>query len=199
MIVVSVREIARVGLPMFRCQPLRENGVRLRLVCLALILLTTGCHQKTGEERAIAEVERLGGKVRKDGRLPGTPVTAVQLAEGRVTDAELQVVKSFPQLRNLDLRRTQVTDKGLAHLERLTKLQELYLDSTRLTDAGLGRLEGLKELRKLSLNDTEITDLGLGFLKELTNLEELSLRQTKVSEKGAQRLRESLPKADIRR
>ncbi|HEY1343150.1 MAG TPA: hypothetical protein VGF59_37085 [Bryobacteraceae bacterium] len=171
----------------------------LRLVCLALILLTTGCHQQTGEERAIAEVERLGGKVRKDGQLPGTPVTRVQLTEGRVTDAELQVVKSFPQLRSLDLRRTPVTDKGMVHLERLTKLQELYLDSTRITDAGLGRLEGLKELRKLTLSDTEVSDLGLGFLNGLNDLEELSLTRTKVTEKGVQRLRESLPKVDIRR
>jgi Leucine-rich repeat (LRR) protein len=167
--------------------------MNLRLVVLVLVSLIAGCQQKTPEERAIAEVERLEGDVKKDGRLPGMPVIAVILTRSRVTDGELQVVKSFPQLRSLDLRETRISDGGLDHLKNLKKLQELYLDRTQITDKGLARLEGLKELRKLSLNNTSISDFGLESLKGLKKLEELSIRETPgISEKTADMFRDSL-------
>lgn len=170
------------------------------LVALMLLFGTVGCHQPTGEERARAEIERVGGEVRRDGQLPGTPVVTVLLSRTRVIDGELSLLANFPQLRTLDLRGTRISDKGLTHLERLTTLQHLYLDSTPITDAGLSHLEGLKELRKLSLRDTSITDFGLGFLKGLTNLEEVNLKENKdgkVTQKGVESLRSSLPNAAI--
>jgi hypothetical protein len=169
----------------------------LRLVGLVLVSLIAGCHQATPEERAVTEVERLGGQVRKDGRLPGMPVTTVILAGGKVTDGELQVVKSFPQLRSLDLRELHISDRGLEHLAKLTKLEELNLEGTRITDLGLAHLAKLKELRKLNLNKTRVSDFGLESLKELTNLEELSVKETDVSENGAQRFSELRPKVNV--
>jgi hypothetical protein len=165
---------------------------------LASVFLTIGCHQPTGEERARAEVERIGGDVLRDGQMPGTPVVKVLLSGSRVTDGELSVLANFPQLRFLDLRKTAITNRGLIHLERLTKLQQLYLDSTLINDAGLSHLEGLTELRKLSLSETRITDLGLGFLKGLPNLEDVNLRETKVSREDVERLQKVFPKAVIR-
>jgi Leucine-rich repeat (LRR) protein len=175
----------------------RENSMNLRLVGLVLVSLIAGCHQPTREEQAIAEVERLGGDVKKDGRVAGMPVTSVNLAGSKVTDGELQVVKRFPQLQSLDLRETRISDRGLEHLEKMTKLQELYLDRTPITDLGLAHLQGLKELRKLTLTDTRISDFGLESLKGLTKLAEVSLKETKVSEKAADRLREQLPDVKV--
>ncbi len=169
----------------------------LRLVGLVLVSLIAGCHQATPEERAVTEVERLGGQVRKDGRLPGMPVTTVILAGSKVTDGELQVVKSFPQLRSLDLRETRISDRGLLQLEKLSKLEELNLERTQITDGGLPSLNKLKELRKLNLNRTRVSDFGLESLKELTKLEELSVKDTDVSENRAQRFSEQLPKVNV--
>lgn len=171
----------------------------LRIVCWLSLSLIVGCHQTTAEERAIEEVERLGGEVRRDGQIPGRPVTTVNLAQSKVTDGELQVVKRFPQLRILDLNRTRITDRGLEHLERMTNLRELRLDFTLITDAGLVRLEGLKELRKLSLNDTKVGGLGLFSLKSLSNLEQVSLKGSLATAKDMDHLREALPKAAISR
>jgi hypothetical protein len=171
----------------------------LRLACLLLLSPIAGCQQQTAEEQAAADIERLGGSVRKDGQLPGMPVITVSLVQSRVSDGELTVLKRFPQLRNLDLRNTKITDKGLEHLEGLTKLQELRLDWTPITDDGLIHLEDLKELRKLSLNNTRIGDTGLVSLQKLTNLEQVSLRGTQVTQKYVERLREALPKADVMR
>lgn len=174
--------------------------MRRCLVALMLMFVTVGCHQPTAEERARAEIERLGGEVRRDGQMPGTPVVSVILTKTRVIDGELSMLANFPQLRTLDLRGTRITDKGLAHLERLTNLQQLYLDSTPITDLGLGRLKDLKELRELSLKDTSISDLGLAFLPGLTNLEKVNLKEIKdkqVTRQGVERLRDALPKAVI--
>lgn len=175
-----------------------ERIMRLRCGLLVFVFsLLAGCHQPTAEERAVAEVERLGGEVRRDGKVPGMPVTAVNLAEGRVTDGQLEVVKRFPQLRSLDLRKTPITDKGLVHLEKLTKLEELRLDSTPITDSGLSHLEGLKELRKVTLNDTQVGDIGLGFLENLPKLEQISVKMTNVTEKRAELLRKTKRKLEI--
>lgn len=174
--------------------------MRRCLIALTLLFAAVGCHQPTAEERARAEIERLGGEVRRDGQLPGTPVVTVLLSRTRVIDGELPLLASFPQLRTLDLRGTRISDKGLAHLERLTTLQQLYLDAMPITDAGLTHLEGLKELRRLSLRGTQITDLGLGFLTGLTNLEEVNLKEIKdgkVTRQGVERLRKVLPKTAI--
>jgi hypothetical protein len=159
------------------------------LLCLLALLASGGCRQPTDTDRAIATIEKLGGSIRKDGRLAGTPVTLVKLTQSTVNDDQLQVLKAFPQLRVLDLRYTRVSDRGLAHLETLTALEQLSLDGTRVSDLGLDHLSHLQELHKVSLNETAVSDLGLGFLEKLPGLEELSVKQTAVSEKAAQSLR----------
>jgi hypothetical protein len=69
------------------------------------------------EEKAIAAIEKFGGRVTFDANKPGKPVISV------------------------DLSNTKVTDAGLVHLQGLTKLQELYLSKTNVTDAGVKKLQ----------------------------------------------------------
>jgi hypothetical protein len=91
---------------------------------------------------AIAEIEKLGGKltVGGSGIGPGMDVFSVDLSSSKVTDAGLVHVKGFAQLQSLDLMQTQVTDAGLEHLNGLTQLRSLNLRGTGITDAGVERL-----------------------------------------------------------
>jgi hypothetical protein len=124
-------------------------------------------------DRAVAAIERLGGKVERDRTRPGHPVVSV------------------------DLRMTDATDTDLAPLEGLKSLQDLRLSSNHITDAGLVHLKGLTNLRRLDLDFNRISDAGLANLEGLTNLRRLDLRVTKVTIAGLERLQRKLPKVVI--
>jgi Leucine-rich repeat (LRR) protein len=138
----------------------------------------------TAKQKAIAALEKLGGKVFQDGIAPDKPVIGVDLDETHATDDDLAHLEVFPRLQSLSLDETQVTDVGLVHLERLTNLTDLDLDETTIGDAGLAHLKGLVNLRKLTLTHTRVTDAGLAHLKGLKRLETLSLMGTKVTDAG---------------
>jgi hypothetical protein len=127
------------------------------------------------QDRAVAAIEKLGGKVERNRTSVGHPVVHV------------------------DLRMTGATDTDLAVLEPLRGLQSLYLSSNAITDAGLAHLEGLTNLRRLDLDFNPITDAGLAHLEGLTNLRRLDIHVTKVTSAGAERLERKLPKAIIDR
>src|ERR1700726_2429464 len=75
-----------------------------------------------GEADAAAEVEAMGGAVRRDDAREGKPVVAVWLP-------------------------ADVTGKELAVLERLPQMEELSLAGSRLGGAGLHQVGKLKGLR----------------------------------------------------
>ena len=122
------------------------------------------------QQRAILEIEKLGGKVAVDDKCPGKPVIGVSLNECNLTDALLVELTKLPRLRELDLNGYDVTDATLLTLKGLPRLQSLNLSRTQVTDAGLEYLKGLPELQSLGLWATEATDAGItGLHKALPN------------------------------
>jgi hypothetical protein len=92
------------------------------------------------QEKAVSEIEKLGGRIEVETKVQGRPVTRVDFSGTAVADAGLQHLKGLTQLQKLDLGRTQVTDAGLEHVKGLTQLQQLNLDGTHLTNAGIQNL-----------------------------------------------------------
>jgi hypothetical protein len=144
---------------------------------------------------------------------PGRPVIAIQFRANalvKATDEALAWVKSFRNLRSLDVPSTSmVTDAGLEQLAGLTQLVELNVNWTKVTaarvvnlvkgrrmmrrlevagvkfrDEDLAMLKGLPYLRNLSLRATLVTDKGLAHLKPFDQLRALSLMSTEVSDSG---------------
>lgn len=140
------------------------------------------------KEEAIAEVERLGGKVRIDGERDDQPVWAVELQEAKIRNNDLRVLASFPMLEVLNLSETPIDDDGLTHVAACKRLNELNLSGTKITDRGLSRLAKLSELTTLELNQTAVTDGGLLQLASLKKLQPPSVFETKVTDAGLQRL-----------
>jgi len=90
--------------------------------------------------KAVAEIEKLGGRVTIDENSPDKPVIGVDLEHTRVTDAGLEHLKGLTKLQTLDLQGTSVTDAGLEHLKGLVRLKELDLSRSKVTAEGVKRL-----------------------------------------------------------
>ncbi len=153
---------------------------------------------KAEQERAVAQIKKLGGKVEVDRERPDAPVVGVDLSHAKVIDASLEHLKGLTTVERLLLRDTTVTDDGMVYLRGLTDLEALELGRTKVTDKGLGRLKGLTRLETLGLeNATAISDAGLPHLKGLARLRKLDLRGTGVTDAGARDLQKALPKVKI--
>lgn len=140
-------------------------------------------------EQTIARIAKLGGKFELDEQRPGKPVIKVDLRRTKVTDADLEILKGFTQLRSLNLGSLGVTDAGMKHLKGLTALEHLNLAHTTVGDAGLEHLKGLIKLKELSIADTPVTDAGIKHLKGLTDLRSLNLCLcTTVTDAGVENL-----------
>src|SRR5262245_32178541 len=117
--------------------------MRLAALLVLLACLPVAADGPEEQQKLVAAIKELGGKVKFDEKRPGKPVVKV------------------------DLRDTKVTDDFLAQLKSLTELQFLSLDDTPVTDAGLMHVKGMKRLRWLTLSGTKVTDAGLPQLKGL--------------------------------
>jgi hypothetical protein len=61
----------------------------------------------------------------------------IYLPDHRVTDAELDIIMSFPNLEGLQISESKITDDGLRKLARCTGLVELCLEDVGISDAAL--------------------------------------------------------------
>src|SRR5437660_2661929 len=84
---------------------------------------------RADEASAVKAIEKLGGKVTRDDKLPGKPVIEVNLAGTQVKDAGLKELKDLKQLTTL-YHMTGVTDAGLKELKDLKQLTTLALYNT---------------------------------------------------------------------
>jgi hypothetical protein len=156
--------------------------------------------QETDEQsKAISALAKLGGKVGIGDKKDPKAVLSANLNDSKVGDADLALLKSFPNLRELYLGRAKVGNPGMTHLAALGKLQTLSLAYTQVTDEGLKDLAGLKQLESLALTGTKVGDAGLKHLHQMKQLRELYLRGTGVSDMGVAELRKAIPKVTIYR
>jgi len=178
-----------------------KNEVGTHLDKVRIVEFTVGKNavkSETGAAKnpAIVEIEQLGGRVELDGKSPDT-VMEVDLHSTRATDADMERLKEFTNLRMLSLKDTQITDAGVEQLKALVKLEKVSLGGTRLSDAGLEHLKGMSNLEYLNLSGTQVTDAGLEHLKGLAKLRSLRLSGTGVTAGGVEKLRQALPNCDI--
>ena len=135
------------------------------LACALLVpICLSGCtaNRRTEQEKAVAEITKLGSTLEYETKRRDGSVLSVQLAGTQVTDAGLEHLQGLTRLQSLGLGGTQVTDAGLAHLQGLVQLQSLGLADTKITDAGLEHLQALTQLHSLGLGGTRITERRTG-------------------------------------
>ncbi|MCC7527028.1 MAG: hypothetical protein IT342_00825 [Candidatus Melainabacteria bacterium] len=123
-------------------------------------------------------------------------ITALDLADSRITDKGMAALPAQKDLHFLTLDNAPITDSGIAYLRTLHDLLELHLDRTGLTDKGMSYIADIKALKNLSVKGTAITDRGVEAVSGLglrsiflsgTQITDLSLK-TLSSVKQLQRL-----------
>src|SRR5262249_36227661 len=112
-------------------RPMRPLPTLLACAALAFSGPAPARDTKADQERAVAALQKLGGKITTDDARPGHPVVAVSFAYRPVTDADLTALKDLPALESLDLRVTRITDAAAAHLKGLATLKALNLSGTK--------------------------------------------------------------------
>lgn len=114
-----------------------------------------------------------------------------------ITDATLKELASFPEITSLHILNCRgVTDSGLDQIKTFKNLRCLDLKGCSITDEGLIHLSNMTELRELGLGGTTISDAGLKHLAKLKKLEWLALHGTQVTLDGFKRLNQILPNCE---
>lgn len=174
--------------------------MRLTLIVLlaCLPVPAASAQGEKDEERAVAEIMKLGGMVKVDRK--SNRVFEVDFAKPGLTDEGLKHLEALKELKTLDLGRSQLTNAGLQYLgKELKGLLALYLSSPQITDEGLKHMRGLAGLIDLHLSGVQVSDAGLKHLQECKGLRRLTLKRTKVSDEGVRLLQKALPQLEIHR
>lgn len=157
---------------------------------LAEIKRNRGVELDPEQEKAIAEIKKVGGMVSVSRDTAGKRTLLVSFySHPGVSDADLVHFEGLTDLSVLGLFQPRITDVGLEHLKGLNNLQELFLDGTQVTDKGLEHLKGLTKLSSLSLYNTRVTGAGLEHLTGLANLSHLNLSCTQATGAGLEHLK----------
>ena len=94
-------------------------------------------------------------------------------------DADLAKFDRFaPYIVEAELGRTGITDAGIESLARFKNLRALHLENTAVTGRTLGKLSSLSQLRYLNLSATKVTSDALAPLKSMPNLRHLYIFNT---------------------
>jgi Leucine-rich repeat (LRR) protein len=174
---------------------------------LFAVVATAWCaDSKDDQSRAVAQIEKAGGIVMFDEKLPERPATAVDFHENTATDACLAALARLPQLQRLRIVSSsksaivkliidspRITEAGLANLKDLGNLRQLALSGNNITDAALAHLAGLRQLEELTLDGENITDAGLAHVAQLPNLQKLTIAEIdgeRITDAGLARLAE---------
>src|SRR4029079_9252810 len=114
----------------------------------AILATTVGISaDNSDEQKAVAKLELLGGKVVREDATPGSPVIEVTFEQNnRFGDPHVRLLKQLRSLRTLSLAGTRITDVGMKDVGQLRGLTKLNLNSTKITAAGLKEIQTLHTL-----------------------------------------------------
>lgn len=120
----------------------------------------------------------------------------LMLGSTDVAGEGIKLLKELP-IEVLAIGGTRVRPTDLEHLKSFAWLRQLNVYGLYLKDDALPALLELKALDSLNLDYNRITDEGLTKLAEFKTLTELSIRENPVSEAGLDKLRKALPGCKI--
>ena len=122
-------------------------------------------------------------------------VTRLDLQHSQLTDDQLVLLTSMPQLEELVLPEI-TSDEGLRHISGLIRLRHLTQirgsedshDAKPISDVGLGLLTRLVNLETLAFSWDDISDEGYAQLKHFPRLNHLCVGSRAVTDKGIEGL-----------
>jgi hypothetical protein len=97
-----------------------------------------------------------------------------------------------------DLTGVTLSHEEVRAISTIKSLERATLAGTGVDDEDVKQLVVLPRLRVLDLSRTNITDVSVSSLSHLRTLEQLDVRGTKMSSDAVARLRQAVPKCDVR-
>ena len=127
-------------------------------------------------------------------------IVGVSLDGDHIHVTELQMLRSLPGLKRLDVEYDTLSRESLETIEKLVALERLDLQETGIGDDDLAHVSPLNNLRILLLSGRGISDDGLTNLSGLKHLKNLALRECSVSGSGLVHLKcPSLRTLDVKK
>ena len=157
------------------------------------------------EERALAELKRLGASVGNDlaefGVHQGSDrCTLVFGDKWRGEEKDLARLRHLHDVGELIFEGPQVTDGWLKYLPEIQGIENLTVKRASITDAGVKHLQNLRNLQVLSLMYVPIGDPAIEVLAQLQGVGTLRVFGTNVTRPAAEKLQQALArtKVDVR-
>ncbi|HIJ67313.1 MAG TPA: redoxin family protein [Planctomycetes bacterium] len=155
--------------------------------------------EKSRHQQAVSNIERLGGRLRRETSQDGVEYTEVGLFGGnsfygwRGDNEDLGSLKQLSNLKRLSIKEVvRFDDEGMRRLEGIDSLDSLFIAGTSISDDGLKYLKGLPELSTLWLwSNSRLTDKALEYIKDLGRLNALGLDDAQISDEGLGKLKGS--------
>jgi internalin A len=169
------------------------------LTCVHFSCGADNINTEVAQEKAIAEIIKIGGKIERDDTLPGKPVISVTiLPEKRgesLTEESLAYLGNFKQLQRLGIgffgkANPGLTDKDMIYLKDLTNLRYLCLRITRISSSGLVNLRDMKNIETLIISDSNISGIGLQNIKYMAKLNTLELSSCDLIDEDMEYIKE---------
>jgi hypothetical protein len=179
----------------------------------AVSLASCGASASTEQARAIAAIEKHGGRIRYEENDPSKPVVelildrvdktsdcllqtkhcrtiqSVQISQTKLAEGDLAILKDLPHLTTLMLYDVPLSNEELKHIKPLKSLRVLTVGHTGVSDPGLVHIEAITALEELYIFEPKVRDAGLERLKALTRLHRLVLAETGVGDKGLEAMK----------
>jgi len=113
-----------------------------------------------------------------------------------INDDDLKVLHLIAQhLVILDLTNSEVTDAGLDHLQKFPNLKKLTLEnSNKVSSDGVRKLENIVSLEHLNLVGVSLDDSALDSIGKMVSLLEVYLFRSGVSEEAVNNLKAARPR-----
>lgn len=93
-------------------------------------------------------------------------VAEVSIHDARFSDADVELLLGFPDLRVIDVSDTAITDAGLVKLATLDRLVMLDVYRTKVSDESLRHLVNCRDLRELDIGETDASPEVIAELTE---------------------------------
>lgn len=142
------------------------------------------------EELSINSTKVNGSGFRK---VPWAATLRVLKAAATSVGLELNALKGYRNLEELNLYRAQVSDQTVAALKGFSKLRVLHLGENGLSDVGVRKLTGLTGMEDLSINGNLVSNNCLATFKVCKNLTHFGDLNTMITPVGRQFIRNFAP------
>lgn len=93
-------------------------------------------------------------------------VTDICLTDEEFSDADVELLLAFPDLKVVDVSYSSITDKGLIKLASIEGLVQINVEGTNVTAESLRRLSQCRNLREIDIRETHADDEVVAYLRE---------------------------------